>query len=86
MESAVSMAFSKLQVTMIEKILIAFPTRRNTLPFFVSRPIQACASETVCICALNFGMNRRAMDKTSDSAGITRPNKYTNLSEVITSL
>ena len=38
------------------------------------------------ICALNFGMNRRAMDKTSDSAGITRPNKYTNLSEVIISL
>ena len=52
------MAFSSDHVTMIEKILTAFPTRRNTLPFFVSRPIQACASETVCICALNFVMEQ----------------------------
>ena len=40
----------------------------------------------VCICALNFGMKRNAMESTRDSAGITRPNRYTNLSEVITSL
>jgi len=75
MESAVSIAFSKLHVTMIEKILTAFPTRRNTLPFLVSLPMHACASLTVCICALNFGIKRSAMERTSDSAGMTRPNR-----------
>ena len=71
---------------MMEKILIALETLRNTLPFFVSRPMHACASETTCICALNFGIKRSAMESTRDSAGITRPNRYTNLSDVITSL
>ena len=71
---------------MMEKILMALPTRRRTLPFLVSRPMHVCASETTCICALNFGMNRKAMERTSDSAGMTRPNRYTNLSEVMTSL
>ena len=63
MESAVSIAFSKLHVTMMEKILTAFPTLWNTLPFFVSLPMHACASETTCICALNFGMKRSAMGR-----------------------
>ena len=71
---------------MMEKILTAFPTLWNTLPFFVSRPMHACASETTCICAVNFGIKRSAMESTRDSAGITRPNRYTNLSDVITSL
>ena len=86
MESAVSIAFSKLHVTMMEKILIALETLRNTLPFFVSRPMQLCASATTSICDLNFGMKRNAMERTRDSAGMTRPNRYTNLSDVITSL
>ena len=60
---------------MMEKILTAFPTLWNTLPFFVSLPIHVCASLTVCICALNFGMKRSAMERTSDSAGMTRPNR-----------
>ena len=68
-------AFSSDHVTRMEKILTALPTRRRTLPFFVSLPIHACASLTVCICALNFGMKRSAIDRTSDSAGITRPNR-----------
>ena len=38
------------------------------------------------ICAVNRGTNRRDMDKTRDKAGITRPNRYTNLSLVITAL
>ena len=66
--------------------MIALETLRNTLPFFVSLPMHACASETTCICALNFGMKRSVMESTRDSAGITRPNRYTNLSDVITSL
>ena len=75
MESAVSIAFSKLHVTMMEKILIALETLRNTLPFFVSLPMHACASLTVCICTLNFGIKRKAIDSTNDSAGIMRPKR-----------
>ena len=71
---------------MIEKILTAFPTRRITLPVLVSRPMQLCASETTSIWDLNFGMKLSAIDSTSDSAGIIRPNRYTNLSDVMTSL
>ena len=33
------------------------------------------ASLTVCICFLNFGIKRSAMERTSDSAGMTRPNR-----------
>ena len=60
---------------MMEKILTALPTRRRTLPVLVSRPMHACASETTSICDLNFGMKRKAIERTRDSAGIMRPNR-----------
>ena len=75
MLSAVSMAFSKAHVTMIERMVTPFRSRWNTLPLDTSRPTHRWASLTTWICALNLGTNRRVMDNTKDSAGITRPNR-----------
>lgn len=58
----------------------------NKPPLDTSRPTHFCALEITLICAVNRGTNRRDMDKTRDKAGITRPNRYTNLSLVITAL
>ena len=43
MLSAVSMAFSSVQVTMMEKMVTAFLARCHTLPVEASRPMQNCA-------------------------------------------
>ena len=80
------MAFSSAHVIMIEKIVIAVLVLCHKLPLDMSLPMLRCASVTVAICDLNFGTNLRDILSTSDSAGITLPNRYINLSDVITLL
>ena len=75
MLSAVSMAFSSAQVTMMEKIVIAFFARCRREPSEVSRPMQRWASLTTCSWALNLGTKRKVMLSTRLSAGITRPKR-----------
>ena len=75
MLSAVSMAFSSVQVTMMERIVTPFFSRRRTVPLRTSRPTQRCASLTEWICAENFGTKRRVMLRTSDRAGMMRPKR-----------
>ena len=84
MLSAVSMAFSSAHVTRTEKIVTARRARCQTLPVEVSRPMQNCAYRTDSSCFLNSGTNRSVMLSTNASDGIARPNRYTNLSAVIT--
>ena len=55
MLSAVSMAFSKAQVTMMERMVMPFRSRWSTLPLDTSCPTQRWASLTTWICALNLG-------------------------------
>ena len=80
------MAFSRAQVTMMEKMVTARRTRCHTLPQEASRPMQNWAWRTTSSCRRNRGTNRSVMLSTRDNAGMTRPNRYTNLSDVITSL
>ena len=69
------MAFSKAQVTMMERMVMPFRSRWSTLPLDTSRPTQRWASLTTWICALNLGTNRSVMDSTKDRAGMTRPKR-----------
>ena len=80
------MAFSRAQVTMMEKMVTALLARCHALPVEASRPMQNCAWRTVSSWRRNRGTNRRVMLSTRDRAGITRPNRYTNLSDVMTRL
>ena len=75
MLSAVSIAFSRLQVSMMEKIVTAFRIRRITPPSETSRPMHRCASDTTWNWAWNFGTNRSAMLSTSERAGMSLPNR-----------
>ena len=71
---------------MMDRIVTAFFSLCSTLPSDTSRPRLAWASRTVSSCALKRGTKRRVIDSTSESAGMIRPNRYTNLSEVITAV
>lgn len=80
------MAFSNAQVTRMDRILMPCFARLISPPLPTSRPTHFCALEITLICAVKRGTNRRDIDSTRDSAGMIRPNRYTNLSLVITAL
>ena len=65
---------------------MASRSRCRTEPRPASRPSRRCACATVRSRRVNCGTNRSVMLSSSDSAGMIRPNRYTTLSEVITSV
>ena len=75
MLSAVSMAFSRLQVSMMEKMVTALRSRRRRLPLETSRPTHRWASDTTLNCAWNFGTKRKVMLSTRLSAGMILPKR-----------
>ena len=77
---------SKGQVIITDNIVPRFFILFKRPPLAVSRPIYLWASLTIRNFALKRGTKRRAILKTRLSAGMIRPNRYTNLSEVITSV
>ena len=76
MESEVSMAFSSAQVISMDNIFSPAWIRSKSFPSEMSFPMAFCPFRINLSCPKNLGTNRKAIDKISESAGISFPNKF----------